>query len=147
MELLVTSPAIVRLFGEEQSEYPEETIPYVKSFPHEYIPDKITDTGRFINFEIRARSNSRNKVYKNLTVYFFVVCHENVVRYKERGREYLWYDKATCELDEIFSNQDLFGVGCMELVDNAPYCPQAKFKGRLLTFQSLDYADGKKYGK
>lgn len=147
MGMLVDSPEIVKLLGEEGTEYPEESIPYIKSFPHEYIPDTITTTERFINFDIRARSNPQNKVYKNLTIYFFVVCHQNIVRYKEKSREYLWYDKVTCELDEIFSNQDIFGVGCMELIDNAPYCPQSKFKGRLLTFQSLDYTDGRKYGK
>lgn len=147
MGMIVDSPVLVKLLGEEHTEDPADTIPFHKSFPHEYIPETITAAERFINFEISARANSRNDVYKNIILYFFVVCHQDVVMFKEKGREYLWYDKATCELDEILSKQDVIGVGKMCLVSNVPYCPQAKFKGRLLTFEMLDYVDGRKYGR
>lgn len=147
MGMIVDSQELVKLLGEELAEYPEETIPYNKSFPHEYIPETITTTERYINYDISASANGKNSAYKNITIYFFVMCHEDVVRYFDKGREYLWYDKVTCELDHILSNQDIMGVGKMTLVNNVPYCPQSKFKGRLLTFKTLDWMDGLKYGK
>ena len=61
----------------------------------------------------------RNNTFKDLTIYFFIVGHEDVIQHKENGRTYLWYDKAACELDNIFceKNQVYIRVGtnaCME---------------------------------
>lgn len=147
MTEICTSEEIVKLLGCENEEQPEEVIPYKWSFPHEYIPDTITQTDRFINFEISATIDPKNNVYKDLTIYFFVVCHEDAIRYKDGLNTYLWYDKATCELDNIFCEKNILGVGETVLVSNVPYCPQQKFKGRLLKFIVKDFNNGLKYGK
>lgn len=147
MAELCMSPEIVKLLGCEDEENLEDIIPYNYSFPHEYIPETINETKRFINFEIKARIDPRNNVFKDVTIYFFVMCHQDVVRYEENGREYLWYDKVTCELDNLFSEQNKLGIGEMILTDNVPYCPQQIFKGRLLTFTVKDFNNGLKYGK
>ena len=147
MTEICTSEEIVKLLGCENEEQPEEVIPYKWSFPHEYIPDTITQTDRFINFEISATIDPKNNVYKDLTIYFFVVCHEDAIRYKDGLNTYLWYDKATCELDNIFCEKNILGVGENVLVSNVPYCPQQKFKGRLLKFIVKDFNNGLKYGK
>ena len=147
MTEICTSEEIVKLLGCENEEQPEEVIPYKWSFPHEYIPDTITQTARFINCEISATIDPKNNVYKDLTIYFFVVCHEDAIRYKDGLNTYLWYDKATCELDNIFCEKNILGVGETVLVSNVPYCPQQKFKGRLLKFIVKDFNNGLKYGK
>ena len=141
------SKELVKLLGCADEEYPEDIIPYKWSFPHEYIPDTITTTDRFINYEISAAIDPNNNTFKDLTIYFFVVCHEDVIRYKEKGRTYLWYDKVTCELDNIFCEKNILGVGKTYLVSNVPYCPLQKFKGRLLKFVVKDFNNGLKYGK
>ena len=147
MTEICKSKGLVKLLGCANEKHPEDIIPYKWSFPHEYIPDTIAETDKFINFEISATLDTRNNVYKDLTIYFFVVCHEDVIRYKENGRSYLWYDKATCELDNIFCEKNILGVGKTYLVSNVPYCPQKKFKGRLLKFVVKDFNNGLKYGK
>lgn len=147
MAQICMSKELVKLLGCADEEYPEDIIPYKWSFPHEYIPDTIAATDRFINYEISATIDTRNNVFKDLTVYFFVVCHEDVIQYKEKGRKYLWYDKAVCELDNIFSEKNILGIGEMMLMSNVPYCPQQKFKGRLLKFVVKDFNNGLKYGK
>lgn len=147
MTEICKSKEIIKLLGCENEEYPEDIIPYKYSYPHEFIPETITRTEKFINYEISATLDTRNNVYKDLTIYFFVVCHEDVVRYKENGRNYLWYDKVVCELDEIFCEKNIFGVGKTKLLSNKPYSPQFKFKGRLLTFVVKDFTNGKEYGK
>lgn len=144
---ICNSKEIVKLLGCENEEHPEDIIPYKYSFPHEYIPETITKTGRYINHEISANLDRRNRTYKDLSLYFFVVCHEAVIRYSDHCREYLWYDKAVCELDNLFSDKNIFGVGEMELTRNVPYSPQKNFKGRLLTFTVKDFNNGLKYGK
>lgn len=82
-----------------------------------------------------------------MIIYFFVVCHENAIPYKEKGITYLWYDKVVCELDNIFCEKNILGIGETTLSSNIPYCPQNKFKGRLLNFVVKDFNNGLKYGK
>lgn len=135
------------MLGCENEEYPEDIIPYKYSFPHEYIPGTQQVTDRFINYEISAIIDHRNNTYKDLTIYFFVLCHEDIIQYEEKGRKYLWYDLATCELDNIFCEKNALGVGKTTLVSNTPYCPQQKYKGRLLKFTVKDFNNGLKYGK
>ena len=147
MTQIYRSRELVKLLECENEECPEEVIPYNFSFPHEYIPDTINETKRFINYEISATIDTNNNVFKDLTIYFFVVCHEDVIRYKEKNRTYLWYDKVACELDNIFCEKNILGVGKTYLVSNVPYCPQQKFKGRLLKFVVKDFNNGLKYGK
>ena len=135
------------MLGCENEEYPEDIIPYKYSFPHEYIPGTQQVTDRFINYEISTIIDHRNNTYKDLTIYFFVLCHEDIIQYEEKGRKYLWYDLATCELDNIFCEKNVLGLGKTTLVSNTPYCPQQKYKGRLLKFTVKDFNNGLKYGK
>lgn len=147
MTEICKSKDLVKLLGCENEEYPEDIIPFKWVFPHEYIPDVIKETDKFINYEISATLDTRNNVFKDLTIYFFVVCHEDVIRYKDNGINYLWYDKVVCELDNIFCEKNILGIGETILVSNIPYCPQQKFKGRLLKFIVKDFNNGLKYGK
>lgn len=147
MNELCKSKEIIKLFGLENEKYPEDIIPYQYSYPHEHVPDTITETERYINFEISANLYNTNRTFNDLKVYFFVFCHQDVIRYLDKGREYLWYDKVTCELDTIFGGKYIMGVGKTELISNKPYSPENTFKGRLLTFDVKDFTDGKKLGK
>ncbi len=135
------------MLGCENEEYPEDIIPYKYSFPHEYIPGTQKVTDKFINYEISANIDPKNNFFKDLTIYFFVVCHEDVIQYREKGRTYLWYDKAACEIDNIFCEKNILGIGKTLLVSNTPYAPQMKYKGRLLKFIVKDFNNGLKYGK
>ena len=89
----------------------------------------------------------RNKTLKELTIWFFISCHQNAVPYFENGRSFLWYDQVVCAIDGLFSDQNKLGIGKMELQSNAPYYPQQKFKGRQLTFKVFDFYNGERYGK
>lgn len=145
---IVSSPELVKLLGEEKAEYPEDTIPWKWVFPHQFIPETITKTERYINFEISAKMDSKNNVYKDLTIYFYVFCHQDVIKYKDKGSTCLWYDKAVCELDNIFNEHDIIGIGgTLYLDDNVPYYPQNVFRGRMLKFVVKDFNNGLKYGK
>lgn len=133
--------------GCADEEYPEDIIPYKYSFPHEYIPSTQDTTNRYINYEISVEIDPNNNVFNNLTIFFYIVCHEDIIRYSENGRTYLWCDKAACELDNIFCKKNVLGIGKTFLTSNTPYCPQNKFKGRLLKFMVKDFNNGLKYGK
>lgn len=147
MTQICKSKELIKLLGCEKDKYPEDTIPFKVSFPHEYVPEVITKTERYVNFDISASLDPRNNVYKDLTIYFFVTCHKDVVPYKENGKSYLWYDRVVCELDNIFCDKDVLGIGKTYLLDNKPYMPHQEFKGRILKFAVKDFNNGLKYGK
>ena len=73
MTEICTSKELIKLLGCENEKYPEDVIPYKFSFPHEYIPETITKTERFLNFEISATLDTRNNVFKDLTIYYVIV--------------------------------------------------------------------------
>lgn len=141
------SKELVKLLGCEGQKDLDLLIPYKYSYPHEFIPETIKKTERYINFEISATIDPRNNVFKDLIIYFFVMCHEDVIQYEDNSRKYLWYDKATCELDNLFCEKNVLGIGKTFLTSNVPYSPQNKFKGRLLKFEVKDFNNGLKYGK
>lgn len=143
LQEICKSEELVKLLGCENEEYPEDILPYKWVFPHEFIPETITKTERYVNFEVSAILDPKNNTYKDLTIYFFVFCHEDVIRYKGT----LWYDRVVCELDDIFCETNVLGVGKTYLVSNVPYSPQNKFKGRLLKFSVKDFNNGLKNGK
>lgn len=147
MGQITNSKELIKLLGLLDEEYPEDIIPFNKAFPHEYVPETITKTDRFINFDMRADTDRRNETYKDITIWFFIMCHQSIVPYIENGRTYLWYDLVVRELDGIFTDKNILGVGETTLIGNSPYSPQQGFKGRLLTFKVKDFTNGAKYGK
>lgn len=146
-QALYTSPEIIKLLGCEKEECPEDIIPYNYSFPYEYIPGTQDEAKRFINYEISAAIDPNNNLYNNLTIFFYIVCHKDIIQYKENGEEILWYDKAVSELDTLFCGKHVLGIGKISLTNNDPYNPNEKYRGRLLKFIVKDFNKGLKYGK
>lgn len=145
MAEICKSDKLIELFDLQGEEYPEDIIPYKYSYPHEHIPETITETRKFINFEISASIDIKNNVFKDLTILFFVLCHKGVARDIKNGG--MWYDTVTCELDNILCENDILGVGKTLLVYNQPYKPNNEHIGRVLTFKVKDFNNGLKYGK
>lgn len=147
MDEICRSEELIKLLGCANEGYPENIIPYKWCFPYEYIPNAAAQAGRYINFEIGADIDPKNKVYKNLILYFYALCHENEISYEENGKTYLWYDKAAYELENIFCKNKILGIGDAAFKSNTPYSPGQNFKGRLLQFSIKDFNNGMKYGK
>ena len=120
-----------------------EDLHYKQMFPHEWIPDTLKDATRYINFDIQASIDYRNKVFTNITVWFFVICNDDVVK-TDNG---LWYDCVICRIDELFTDNKVLGIGAMGILENRPYCPTKDIRGRSVTFTVKDFTKGFKYGK
>ena len=48
MQQIVESEELRRLLDEDNSTHPEESIPFNKAYPHEYVPETIKETDKFI---------------------------------------------------------------------------------------------------
>ncbi len=116
-------------------------IPYRHSFPYEYIPGTFTGTERYINFDISTAMDPANNTFRNLTVCFYLLSHEDAAIWEENGQTCLWYDKAACELEQLLCGKNLFGVGRTILSSNEPYSPHERCKGRLLKFTTKDFSN------
>lgn len=142
MNKIFANEKIVELFGVDYEEAADE-LSYHYVFPHEFIPDTVTKTDRFLNFELAANIDPRNNTYKNVAIHFFVFCHNDVI-VTDYG---LWYDRIVCELDNIFGEENVLGVGKTSIVSNLPYKPNNNFTGRVITFTVKEFTDGLKNGK
>ena len=142
MITLLENENIVSLMGSTLDKA-QDALYYKLMFPHEFIPDTEERAERYINFDLQAKIDPRNRTYKDVTIWFFVLCHQDVIK-TSRG---CWYDRVVCELDNIFGEQNILGVGKTSLVSNVPYRPNNKFIGRLLTFTVKEFTDGLKNGK
>ena len=129
MHAIVSNENMVRLLEEDPTGHPEDTIPYSKAYPYEYIPDETAESGKYISFELHATTDEKNKLFKSITVSFFILCHADEVR-TTKG---LWYDSVSCELENVFAGGNL-GIGKTSFISNIAYAPNKKFKGRLLSF-------------
>ncbi len=147
MDALCHSPELIKLLGCGQEEHPEDVIPYRLVHPYEYIPEACTGTERYINFDLEEASDPSNRTFRNITVRFYILCHEAAARYTDDSRSYLWYDRVVCALEHILCEENILGVGRTILASGEPYCPESKWKGRLLKFTTRDFSNGMKNGK
>lgn len=139
----------------------KQYLPYDYLLPYELVTTTLTERERFLGFEVSATYDEKQKVYKDMTIDFFVVCHQEKIKYKDpdmKGYYRRWYDLVVCELDEMFCGDDKnainingIGVGKMKLVSNEPYfvsyAREIPYKGRTLTFSTQNWYNGRKYGR
>lgn len=110
--------------------------------PQQYIPDTITETGSYILYDMDENvlySNGSTKgTYTELTLYFWVLTHKDMPKYKGRLRN----DILSRELKKMFNETDGLGIAKNHLIHNSIYnTPNYKYMGRLLAFKITDWSD------
>ena len=110
--------------------------------PQQYIPDTITETGSYILYDMDENvlysKGSTKGTYTELTLYFWVLTHKDMPKYKGRLRN----DILSRELKKMFNETDGLGVAKNHLIHNSIYnTPNYKYMGRLLAFKITDWSD------
>ena len=110
--------------------------------PQQYIPDTITDTGSYILYDMDENvlysKGSTKGTYTELTLYFWVLTHKDMPKYKGRLRN----DILSRELKKMFNETGGLGIAKNHLIHNSIYnTPNYKYMGRLLTFKITDWSD------
>lgn len=164
MNKICENERLVRLLtpdDEEVPKNPKQYLPYKYVLPYELVTSTLTEQGRFLGFEISSAYDDRQKVYKDMTIDFFVICHRDKIKYPDpdmKGYYRRWYDLVVCELDDMFCGDGdkaigigEIGVGKMVMKSNEPYfvsyAREIPMKGRTIQMVVKDFYDGKKYGK
>ena len=110
--------------------------------PQQYVPDTITETGSYILYDMDENvlysKGSTKGTYTELTLYFWVLTHKDMPKYKGRLRN----DILSRELKKMFNETDGLGVAKNHLIHNSIYnTPNYKYMGRLLAFKITDWSD------
>ena len=110
--------------------------------PQQYIPDTITETGSYILYDMDENvlysKGSTKGTYTELTLYFWVLTHKDMPKYKGRLRN----DILSRELKKMFNETGGLGIAKNHLIHNSIYnTPNYKYMGRLLTFKITDWSD------
>ena len=110
--------------------------------PQQYIPDTITETGSYILYDMDENvlysKGSTKGTYTELTLYFWVLTHKDMPKYKGRLRN----DILSRELKKMFNETDGLGIAKNHLIHNSIYnTPNYKYMGRLLAFKITDWSD------
>ena len=110
--------------------------------PQQYIPDTITETGSYILYDLDEKvlysKGSTKGTYTELTLYFWVLTHKDMPKYKGRLRN----DILSRELKKMFNETDGLGIAKNHLINNSIYnTPNYKYMGRLLAFRITDWSD------
>ncbi|MBQ0036425.1 MAG: hypothetical protein KBT35_05865 [Firmicutes bacterium] len=141
---------------------PTEVLPFKYLMPYDLIVGTQTEVNRYISFDVKSSRDLRNKVLKNMTITFNIICHNTLIKYNDflaykdrKGHYSCWWDWVICELDEMFCGErgiDLeFGIGKFEIVNNEPYfvsyAREIPFSGRTLTIVCKEFTSLDKYGK
>ena len=141
---LLANPTIVEVLsdGEYSLEEADELM-WTHIFPNQYIPDTITETGSFILYDLSDAAISRvNKTYIEVTLYFWILTHYKMPKYKDKLRN----DILVRELRKDFGEKDCFGIAKAHYVSNSIFNSGAnKYTGRLVTFRVTDWSDRIRY--
>lgn len=137
LNTLNNSQKIVELVGGEWNEEDPISYLYKYFFPIEYIEEVVGEAKTFINFDMAVHLNN-NKTYKDVTIWFFISSHAADML----APGGLKPDLITSELEELFNDKNVLGIGKGLFVSNVPYKPNEKFRGRLLTYKIIDFSKG-----
>lgn len=141
---LLANPTIVEVLsdGEYSLEEADELM-WTHIFPNQYIPDTITETGSFILYDLSDAVILRvNKTYIEVTLYFWVLTHYKMPKYKDKLRN----DILVRELKKDFGEKDCFGIAKAHYVSNSIFNSGTnKYTGRLVTFRVTDWSDRIRY--
>lgn len=148
--ILLSDPLVVDILGEGKVDLEEADILIDGDEPHitpfEFLPGTLTKTGSYIMYDMDESavipSNSTKSVYSEVSLYFWVVTHRNMMRYKGRLRN----DILSRQLKILFGEKDGMGIAKNHFIYNKIIdVNNNDYAGRVLKFVITDWSDKVRY--
>ncbi len=144
--ILLDDPLIVEVLGNGKVPLDEADVlmdgkpPHIQ--PHEFLPDIISETGSYIMYDMDEEAvypqKSVKSVYSEVALYFWVITHRDMTKYKGRLRN----DILTRRLKQLFGEQDGLGIAKNHFVYNKIFDPRNNhYMGRVVKFVITDWSD------
>lgn len=148
--ILLSDTLIVDILGEGEVDLEEADVLIDSKEPHitpyEFLPGVLTKTGSYIMYDMDEQSiiprNSVKSVYSEVSLYFWVVTHRNMMRYKGRLRN----DILSRQLKLLFGEKDGIGIAKNHFEYNKIFdVGNNDYAGRVLKFVITDWSDKVRY--
>lgn len=144
--ILLDDPLIVEVLGNGKIPLDEADVlmdgkqPHIQ--PHEFLPDIITETGSYIMYDMDEEAvyprNSVKSAYSEVSLYFWVITHRDMTKYKGRLRN----DILTRRLKQLFGEQGGLGIAKNHFIYNKIFDPRNNhYMGRVVKFVITDWSD------
>lgn len=131
---LITNPAIVSLVNDNIGNGEEASLIYTQIFPHEYVPDTVTEAKTFICCDVDVRK-SMTKTFLEATLYVWVFTHKSLLRLPEGG---VRTDRLASEIAKQINGSMFYGLGELDLYAAKRFAPMTDYNGKVLTFETTE---------
>lgn len=138
--MLLSNETIISLLSNDTFDIENaDVLLWDKIIPQQYVPDTITEASSYILYDLDEHIISRqDKVYIELSIYFWTFSHKDLPTYKGRLRN----DILVREIKNMFSEKDLLGLANVHFISNCiQFNTPNKYAARLLTFKVTDWSD------
>lgn len=111
------------------------TLLFDKIYPIPKIPDIKTTDGSFITVVFEEMRQSKNIGFKDSVLCFYIFCHIDIWRTNSSLRPY----SIMHEIDLLFNNQRVIGLGKLQFAKSRAYPINEKFFGYKLDYSVVDF--------
>jgi len=105
-------------------------------FNFAFIPDTESEERTYITFELCGKAIGNTGLYKNISLYFFIFSHHNLIRDKSSG--YLRTDLLDEQIQTLFNDNRDFGFGKMTCLSDDYLRVNNSHYGRQLVFKTKE---------
>lgn len=107
---------------------------YDSIFPYKFIPDVQTKPKTFITMSFRYKP--RGMYFKNGSIYFYLICHNSLIRTTYGS---LRYDMLVNYIDEIFNSSRDITIGKLEFYDMGDFSVNDNYSGVYLEYRLTEF--------
>lgn len=100
-----------------------------------FVPGVLEDEKVYIAFDLKGRKIGSTNLYKNMTLYFFIFSHPNIIKTISGN---LRTDLIDERVQYLFNANTDFGIGKMVCTDDDIFKGGNQYYGRTLTFETMD---------
>jgi hypothetical protein len=109
---------------------------YTRIFPYPKIPDTKTDAGSYLSVYMDYIKKGDSSHWKDSRLVFNIICHNSQLRLDGKLRTY----GILHEIDELFNNQRLFGIGKMQFYRGLVLRVNDSFSGYTIEYNIVDFS-------
>lgn len=100
-------------------------------YKYRFVPNTPDEQKTYVAFELSARANGDDYVYKKMKLMFYIFTHHDIISH---STGYLRTDLLDERIQDIFNENKDFGLGKMKCVGDDPLNVNASYYGRQLEF-------------
>jgi len=108
---------------------------YSQIYPYKFIPTTETEAKTFITMSFNYKSNRQGTLFKNGSIYFYIITHNSLIR-TDYG--VLRYDYLVNQIDELLNSSTNIGIGQLPFYDMGDFSVNENYSGTYLAYKTLE---------